>query len=398
MCWNIRIVIVYTGSPFTRAMEPWRWLTDDSGGKEIDADETNTGQLVAGILLSIVASVAGNFGVNFQKYGFTMEARKPLEERRPYGKQWRWWLGMLLVVFGALGDFASFALAPQSIVTPVGSMTLVANLVFGRFWLKETLGKMDIAGTVLIVSGATVTVAFGSHSTPTLTLENLVKRYHQYPVWIYFGGCFLLASFYYYSLRAATRILTSHVKEAGIKFLNGVLSSDKDLNSWSDEGRDLQENIKSVKEDEAYPGEGNMLSIEVTFPSKEMSSETQATIEAENEDNKGSTFDINAVLLAISRPPPQYKKYIRLHPLSMAGLAGVMGGQNTLFAKTVAEILSTTIQGDVQLTRPLAYVFIGALIASIVLQQHFLAKGWYAFRAIIVKILYQVLNCRTAIF
>ena len=31
---------------------------------------------------------------------------------------------MSLVIFGALGDFAAFALAPQTVVTPVGSFTL----------------------------------------------------------------------------------------------------------------------------------------------------------------------------------------------------------------------------------------------------------------------------------
>ena len=33
-------------------------------------------------------------------------------------------IGMSLVIFGALGDFAAFALAPQTVVTPVGSFTL----------------------------------------------------------------------------------------------------------------------------------------------------------------------------------------------------------------------------------------------------------------------------------
>ena len=34
---------------------------------------------------------------------------------------------MGLVIFGALGDFIAFALAPQTVVTPVGSFTLGAS-------------------------------------------------------------------------------------------------------------------------------------------------------------------------------------------------------------------------------------------------------------------------------
>lgn len=33
-------------------------------------------------------------------------------------------IGMAMVIFGALGDFVAFALAPQTVVTPVGSFTL----------------------------------------------------------------------------------------------------------------------------------------------------------------------------------------------------------------------------------------------------------------------------------
>jgi len=37
---------------------------------------------------------------------------------------------MGLVIFGAVGDFIAFALAPQTVVTPVGSFTL------GTCWLR----------------------------------------------------------------------------------------------------------------------------------------------------------------------------------------------------------------------------------------------------------------------
>ena len=42
-----------------------------------------------------------------------------------------------MVVVGSLGDFAALGFAPQTLVTPVGGFTMVANVVFARFFLKE---------------------------------------------------------------------------------------------------------------------------------------------------------------------------------------------------------------------------------------------------------------------
>lgn len=51
---------------------------------------------------------------------------------------------MAMVVLGAIGDFAAFGMAPQSLATPMGSFTLVANTLFAHYWLKEPMSKRDI--------------------------------------------------------------------------------------------------------------------------------------------------------------------------------------------------------------------------------------------------------------
>ena len=61
--------------------------------------------------------LTGHFGRGFLQ---------PLDERTPYLHQFRWWIGTVLVVIGAIADFASFALAPQSLVAPTGAFTLGA--------------------------------------------------------------------------------------------------------------------------------------------------------------------------------------------------------------------------------------------------------------------------------
>ena len=94
---------------------------------------------LVGVIISIIGSVFSNLGQNVQKYAMMKNDEVPESERLPYTKMWRWWVGLALVIFGSLGDFTSLSFAPQSVVMPVGSMTLVANLFFASMWLGETL-------------------------------------------------------------------------------------------------------------------------------------------------------------------------------------------------------------------------------------------------------------------
>lgn len=109
---------------------------------------------LVGISISVVGSIVSNAGVNVQKYSQMQEALKPKDKQRKYLKQPYWQIGICGVIFGALCDFSALRFAPQAVIMPVGSVTLVANIFFAHFWLKEELTKMDILGTILIVIGA----------------------------------------------------------------------------------------------------------------------------------------------------------------------------------------------------------------------------------------------------
>src|SRR5258707_241716 len=53
-----------------------------------------------GALLSILGSVASNFGVNLQKYSFMKNGQKPKLQQQHYYKQKYWLIGLLTVAFG----------------------------------------------------------------------------------------------------------------------------------------------------------------------------------------------------------------------------------------------------------------------------------------------------------
>lgn len=133
-----------------------------------------------GVILSIVGSICTNMGVNMQKYSFMSEAKRSIKMKRGYFRQPLWvlgayvrslvlvalgslfvcvcvcvWLihiaefnessislGLALVVGGSGLDFVALGFLPQSLATPVGGSTMVANVVFASLFLKEKFSRM----------------------------------------------------------------------------------------------------------------------------------------------------------------------------------------------------------------------------------------------------------------
>jgi len=52
---------------------------------------------------------------------------------------------------------------------------LVANVFIARLWLKEQLATRDVLGTCFIIVGIGVSVAFGSKTEATYTLDDLLS-------------------------------------------------------------------------------------------------------------------------------------------------------------------------------------------------------------------------------
>uniref|UniRef100_A0A7S2RQ18 Uncharacterized protein n=1 Tax=Mucochytrium quahogii TaxID=96639 RepID=A0A7S2RQ18_9STRA len=139
-----------------------------------------------GVIVSIVGSVSSNFGVNTQKYSMMQEVKN--HRNRSYLRQPIWMLGLFLVFLGAIADFGALGFAAQSLITPVGGFTMVANLFFASYWLGETITKLDIVSTSLIIFGIVLVAAFADKSEQCFTLETLVCLYHRTQFILY--ACF----------------------------------------------------------------------------------------------------------------------------------------------------------------------------------------------------------------
>ncbi|CAK4607863.1 unnamed protein product [Aphanomyces euteiches] len=190
-----------------------------SGSSEYD--------LMTGIAMCLVGTTVSNFvrllpdechanyhcceqGLNIQKYSFILQERQPEHERKPYNTQWRWWLGLLGVAIGSIADFAALTYAAQSIIAPVGAFTLVANIFFAHYWLRERLGRNDLFGTILICIGAVMVTIFGSHSSTSYSLDELLALYYRWDMLIYVAAICAILSLLYTMLCRSEEALKNH--------------------------------------------------------------------------------------------------------------------------------------------------------------------------------------------
>ena len=78
--------------------------------------------------------------------------------RKSYLRSPYWWVGIVLMVLGEVGNFLAYGFAPASIVSPLGVVALIFNCVIAPFMLKEQFRKRDLWGVITAVAGAVVVV------------------------------------------------------------------------------------------------------------------------------------------------------------------------------------------------------------------------------------------------
>jgi len=276
-----------------------------------------------GAILSLLGSACSNFGVNIQKLSFMKNDKKPEALQKVYYKDSLWWLGMVTVVFGSIGDFVALSFTGQAIVAQIGATTLVANIFFARVWLKESVSKWDVAGCALIVIGPGLSVGFGNHNETSYSINDL-RSFFVRPLFIVYATLLFISgvSVYYF-----------------IKKVEPIRAKlDSSRKAW---------------DDRANPP-----------PSPQLEEEEVAAL----------WTDVRASL-------SNYNKYARFHGLSYLALSGMFGANSILFGKSVSELLKVSVSGNNQFTHVLTYVFLACMFCCIFSQLHFLALALKLFDA-----------------
>jgi drug/metabolite transporter (DMT)-like permease len=137
--------------------------------------DTEDGGWIIGVVICIFAAILSNAGLNVQKLAID----RSKADDSPGGIRRLWILGLVGIALGAVCDFAALAFAPQSIVAPLGALTLPTNILLAPLMHDEELVRSDVAWTFVILMGCVVSVKYASH-------EN--RDYDEAQLFAFFGA------------------------------------------------------------------------------------------------------------------------------------------------------------------------------------------------------------------
>ncbi|CAG8433534.1 6731_t:CDS:2 [Ambispora gerdemannii] len=98
-----------------------------------------------------------------------------------------WWLGVLLMLTGEVGNFIAYAFAPASLVAPLGTVALISNVILAPMMLKETFRKQDLLGVAIAIIGAIVVVINSKTDEVKLDPVAIIAAMSKTNSLIYFG-------------------------------------------------------------------------------------------------------------------------------------------------------------------------------------------------------------------
>lgn len=115
-----------------------------------------------GLILAISSSffIGGSFIL--KKKGLLRLARKGSmragQGGHAYLKEWLWWAGLLSMGAGEVANFAAYAFAPATLVTPLGALSVLVSAILSSYFLNEKLNLHGKIGCLLSILGSTVMV------------------------------------------------------------------------------------------------------------------------------------------------------------------------------------------------------------------------------------------------
>lgn len=134
-----------------------------------------SGTFWLGVTLSLCGSLCSALGLACQRLSHKRNNELPPEQQVRSSRQWLNLLGVFLLFIESLFDLASFGFAPASILSCMGAMTLVFNMMLAPAICGETVSKRDIGVNTIVFVGTIISVWFGPHATPDYDLDQLLS-------------------------------------------------------------------------------------------------------------------------------------------------------------------------------------------------------------------------------
>ncbi|PAA57985.1 hypothetical protein BOX15_Mlig018281g2 [Macrostomum lignano] len=132
-------------------------------------------EIFIGCLLAIIGNLMISISLNIQKYTHNKDEKLLEADRKHYLKRPLWWIGVIMMILGEVGNFAAYGFAPASVVAPLGTSTVIANMFIAVIFLREQLRPEDLFGSGLAVVGAFLIVSFSKRKEHVFNAVQVVQ-------------------------------------------------------------------------------------------------------------------------------------------------------------------------------------------------------------------------------
>ncbi|ETV86568.1 hypothetical protein H257_01722 [Aphanomyces astaci] len=307
---------------------------------------------VVGGVLAVAASVVSNFGVNVQKYSHTQEQKRPVADQRPYILRPVWWVGLIMVIVGSIGDFAAFGFATQALVAALGGgSTLIANVIIANQMNQETLYRSDLLGVLLVIAGVVVISAI---SEPDVTYPlPILEQFFARPEFIVYISCVVICVI---TILAKIKGSLAHTLKSQIRWSH---QRQKDILKKNElRFQDLERRMEALEEKLLVGGldhDGGS-HPHVAVPPFRLNHADGASSSPRKLDAPAADANPSAANV----------------PFYYATCSGIVGAISVLLAKCSVMMIALTIEGHNQFKNPVTYLFVGGMVACILVQTHLL--------------------------
>ncbi|TKX20068.1 magnesium transporter NIPA-like protein 3 [Elsinoe australis] len=179
-------------------LEASHQLYERAGASTGDANTRPPVYKVIGIILAIASGLF--IGVSFvvKKVGLLQANKKYNEEAgEGYGylKNWMWWTGMSLMIFGEVFNFVAYAFVDAILVTPLGALSVVVTTILSAIFLKERLSFVGKIGCFLCIVGSVIIVLNAPEQSAVSRIQDM-QRYVISPGFLTYAGIIIVGSIF----------------------------------------------------------------------------------------------------------------------------------------------------------------------------------------------------------
>lgn len=117
---------------------------------------------VCGVVLTLFSSTLTSLGLVLQKYSHIQDTRKESSSGKYYLQGW-WVTGFAIWIFAQVVNLGAMGLAPQAVLSCLGSWTIICNIVIARVVLTEQVGCTEVMAMVGLLSGCALVLVGAPH-------------------------------------------------------------------------------------------------------------------------------------------------------------------------------------------------------------------------------------------